>query len=150
MTGPDGHTLLAEDRGQVVRVHVLEPERHRSPAKIWIHWPEDPGPRLAETFQGVRRQFALVLAHIFHPQVLEVIHRGPQPDRLSNRRSPRFELPRGLLIGGAVREHLLDHFSPTEEGVHLLEKLPAAIETARGGRAEHLVAGESEEVDVQL
>ena len=61
---------------------------------------------------------------------------------------PGLELPRHLVGDVAVLADVEDHLAAAEERRHRLEQLGAGPEAADAARAEHLVAGEPDEVGV--
>ncbi len=63
---------------------------------------------------------------------------------------PGLELPRDVVGRPAVQAHVSDHLPAAQEGGHGLEQLVAGPQHPHPGGAEHLVAGEAEEVTAQL
>ena len=89
-----------------------------------------------------------MLADRVHAERFEVVDRGGEPGGLGDRHRARLELPRHLVGHVAVLAHVEDHLATTEERRHRLEQLGTRPEAADAARAEHLVAGESDEVGV--
>ena len=80
---------------------------------------------------------------------LEVGDGGTEPDGLADGGSAGLELPRDVVDSEAVQPDIADHLAAAEERRHRLEQLLACPQDADAGRAEHLVAGEGEEVDTE-
>ena len=93
---------------------------------------------------GLMRGDALA-ADRFH-----VVERGTQPDRLDDRRRAGLEAVRRVVVGDAVLGHLLDHLAAALKGRMPFEHVLLAVEHADARRAVDLVAGEDEEVAVEV
>jgi hypothetical protein len=82
------------------------------------------------------------------PDLLQVVDRGTEPDRLGERRRARLELagssPRRLLVADRA-----DHVPAEQERLHVEQELRPAPEEADAARAEHLVAGDGDEVGAE-
>ena len=104
---------------------------------------------LGEPFEHVRGERALVRAHALHPELVEVVDRGAQADRLRDRRRAGLELPRQLVPGGALEVHGGDHVAAGEERRHLLEELGSAVQDADARGAERLVPRPAVEVGAE-
>ena len=104
---------------------------------------------LGEGGDGVRGQGLLVLADRGHPRAPEIVDGRAEPDGLGDRRGAGLELPGHVVGGEPVEADVADHLAAAEEGRHGLEQLGPGPQGADPGRAEHLVAGEAEEVDAE-
>src|SRR6266704_951849 len=80
----------------------------------------------------------------------QVVDGHAQADSPGNISSSRLELERRILERGLVQVDLADHLSSTLVRLHRLQKLTLCVENPYARRAAHLVAGECEEVTVQI
>ena len=101
---------------------------------------------LVEGAQGVLGEFDLVGSDVVHAEVVEIVDRCTETDCFRDHRGAGFELPRNLRGGEAFLGDVEDHLATAEEGRHRLEKFGPGPQDTDAHRAEHLVAGEDEEV----
>ncbi len=129
---------------------LLVPERHRAAAQAHVRRPVDRRAGVEQPVDRVRADLLLMLTDGVHPEHVEVVDRRPEPDLLREVHRAGLELVGDHVPGRAVVEDLVDHVPAAEEHVHRLEMLELAVQPARGGRAEHLVPADREEVAVEL
>ena len=150
MSGPHAHPLLIEHLGQVVRMDVLVPERESATAELGILRAEHRRADRLQRFDAVGRELPLMAPDVLHAESLEVLDRRGEADLLGDVHRPRLELVRRRLEGRVVGIDLHDHLAAAEERVHRVEQLEPSVESARRRRAQHLVAGDREEVHAEL
>ena len=132
-------------------MEVLHPERHDAAPLRGVGRPEHlQAVDLPQLVQRIGHDLDLVRAHVFHPQVVQVVHRRAEPDRLRDVRRACLELVRDLVVGGVVDPDLEDHLTAAEERRHRLQQLRARPQSAGAGWAKHLVPAERQEVRVHL
>ena len=83
------------------------------------------------------------------PDLVEVVDRRAEPDRLRDRSGAGLELVRELVPRRPLDRDLADHVAAELEGRHRLEVLGAPPEDADSGRRAHLVAREGVEVGAE-
>src|SRR3990172_9176171 len=149
VAGAHGHAVAVQDGADVMRVQVGVVHGDDTAAVVSVRRPVDDQPlKLAQAAQGVLRDLGFVGAYVLHPEVVEVVDGGAEGDHVGDVGSARFELPGDVVPGGALLGHPLDHLAAGEERLHPLQQLAAAVEDTDARGAEHLVAGEGEEVAV--
>src|SRR5579863_8697364 len=84
------------------------------------------------------------------PDPLDIVERGPEPDRLHDRWRTGFEPMRRMIVGDRLPRDFLDHLAAALVGRQSLEKLAPAVEHADSRRAVNLVPGENVEVDTEI
>ena len=84
-----------------------------------------------------------------HSDAVEVLHRRCQPDGLGHVGRAGLEALRGVGEGRSFHGDHGDHRAAGVERGHGLQDLWASPEAAHAGRTQHLVPGESHEVDVE-
>ena len=135
-----------------MRVDVGEVERNHARGKCGIPGPvERQAARLKrrEAFERVAEQGAFVRAHPVHAELREIVHRRCKRDGVGDVARTGFEFPGELVEGRVLVLNLADHVAAGKERRHRFEQLALAVEQADAGRAEHLVAAEREEIDVE-
>src|SRR5688500_14652857 len=118
VSGANAHVAVVEYLGHIVGMDVTEGEGNGPAAALEVVRAEDRHAVAVSVPEGAERvsgQLLFVLPHGLHAERLEIVDRGTQPDRLRDRRSPRFELPRRNVRGEAVETHVANHFSATHE-----------------------------------
>ncbi len=148
---PHAHAVLVEHLGDVVGVDAVEQERDGAATPIDVAGAVDVQPvleALLERPERVLGELLLVGADGVHAERREVVDGGGEPAGLDERHGPGLELPRHLVGLEAVEAHVGDHLAATEERRHRVEQLGAGPQATETGRAEHLVAGEADEVGV--
>ena len=90
----------------------------------------------------------LVGADAVDAEVLDPVHRRPQPDRLGDLGGAGLELVGQVGPGGLVLADRADHVAAADEGRHRLEQLAPTVEDADPSRAVGLVTGPGVEVGV--
>ena len=88
----------------------------------------------------------LALGDGSHSDPVQIVGSDPKGRELGDRWSAGLETVRGLGIGGARHVHDLDHLPTTQEGWQVVEQVVAPPQDADASGAEHLVAGEGEQV----
>ena len=94
-------------------------------------------------------RLGLVFLDRGHPDVLQIPGGRAEPDDLRGHRGARLEALRRGRIGGGLHRHRLDHRPAGQERRQGTEQLGSAVQRTDARGAEHLVAGERGEVDVE-
>src|SRR5579863_5769903 len=94
--------------------------------------------------QGRLMRVNLVAADPAH-----IVERRAKTDGLDDRRRPRLETMRRIVVGDEIAGDLLDHLAAAEEGRHSVEPFLLAIERADARRPIKLVAGNGVEIDIE-
>ena len=100
-----------------------------------------PGPRARTPVRACSWAWMFV-----HADVAEVVDGRAQADGLDDRRGAGLELVRDPGVRRPLHRDGLDHLAAAEERRQLVEQLATAPEHADAGRADHLVAGEGQQV----
>ena len=87
--------------------------------------------------------------HSIHSDLVEILHRGGEPDCVSGVRGSSLELVREDVPRCPIVVHELDHVTAGLIRWHLLEHLALADQPADSHRAKHLVSAESVEIDAE-
>ena len=81
--------------------------------------------------------------------MIDIIERSGEPDRLSDRRRAGFEPMRRRIVGDRLKRHRLDHFASAGVGRQVFEPFPLAVKRAYARRPIELVAGDNVKIDIQ-
>src|SRR5579885_477993 len=96
--GPDRNAVTVDDRGDVMGVRALHDEGDDRPLALGVA--DDPQ-RIdrAEALMRIGAQLVLMRPDSGAADGLDIVERGPEPDRLHDRRRARLEAMRRLVIG---------------------------------------------------
>ena len=105
---------------------------------------------LREPLRCQASQRPLVREHVVHPDSIEVLTCGGQPDGVGHIRRSRLELVRQHIPGRLAVAHELDHVAPELVRPHRLEDSASADKSPDAHRTTHLVSAERIEIDVEV
>src|SRR5438034_7217390 len=129
MAGAHRDPLRVEQRGHVVGMELRYREGdHRSPVRgrrRSVHLHPWNGRKSLERLSGERPP---VLRDALHPELLEVLDRGGEPDRFGDRRGSGLEAPRQVVPLSPVDPDLLDHLASAASGLQGLENFARSEE----------------------
>src|SRR2546426_912186 len=148
MSSPNGYATLVQNRGDIVRMQVLDVEGNHTAAFVGF-WPVqlDIG-GLAHLLQGITDQEMLVGLYRFHAQPLQILDRGCQADTLGNRGCTSLKFPGEIIPTGPLKSYFTDHVATVEERLHLLQEAAFAIQTANAGRTQHFMARKGKKITI--
>ncbi len=151
VAGADRNVVVGEDGRDVVRMHAFNLEGHNAVMVRGVLAAQNDDMRnLFGAFNHSDGQSRFPFLNGVKAKVLNVMDGRFQSDGARRIDGARFELMRELRIDLAVHLDIGDHFSAGHVGRHLLEPLLFAVEDTNGHGAEHLVAGEGQEIHVEV
>ena len=92
----------------------------------------------------------IVFEDALAPDLVQIVRRAAQPDRLSNRGRACFKAMRRRFKFALRQRDTGDHFATAMKGLHRLEDFLASIKHPCAGGAAHLVARKRQEIAVDL
>ncbi|QTK78267.1 hypothetical protein AT6N2_C0356 [Agrobacterium tumefaciens] len=138
--GPHGNAAPVDHHRDIVGVNAL---KLKGEDTALVRRVADDAQRidLAQPLGGVSGKIGLVCCNRGAAEIVHVIERVTEADRLHDGRRPRFETMRRLVIGDIVFGNVEDHLAAALERLHLAQPVRLAVEHADARGTIKLVAG---------
>src|SRR6185503_4356632 len=149
VAGPDGYPEVIADGTNVVRMRPLQQEPQH--AGLVSRRADQPNALdLAYPFGSIVQQLPLPSPDRVQAYRSDIVQRGTQPHNLGDHRRPRLELGRQGSPCRMLYAYRRDHVTAALVRRHPFQERFPAVEHPDPGWSKSLVAGEGEEVAVQI
>ena len=154
-TGPDGDAGVSEGSHEYFVVDSLKRHKREGlerarPTTIRVLAVEGDARQIVQAITSVLAEFLDVVLNPVHPESFQVPDRGGQSDSAGDVLGAGLEhVGHGLVLEPAHRNPG-DHLAAAFPGAHAAEHSGCHVQAADAGGAEHLVAAEGVEVDVEF
>src|SRR5512143_2431388 len=148
-TAPYRYPLLVQEQRDIVRLRLPEPEGIQRPVPLARVRPVYRRPGALERLAHLAGEAPLMRLHGFHPQCPEIAAGGLEPYHPAVMLDPRLE-PRlvGHQLSASLQADRLDGPAAAHQRLELPDEAVPHDEGSDAAGAEHLVAGETDEISV--